>query len=75
MARSFVAELGREHGGSADVAVVASVLALARGLGMEVVSEGVETEAQRQMLIALGCAVGQGWLFGRAAPLGAPDAA
>ena len=49
-------------------AVLGAVLALARSLGMEVLAEGIETEAQRATLLALGCEYGQGYLFGRAAP-------
>jgi EAL domain-containing protein (putative c-di-GMP-specific phosphodiesterase class I) len=33
------------------------------------VAEGIETEAQRQTLLAMGCAVGQGFLFGRPTPM------
>lgn len=32
---------------------------------MEVVAEGIETECQRQALLALGCELGQGYLFAR----------
>jgi EAL domain-containing protein (putative c-di-GMP-specific phosphodiesterase class I) len=44
---------------------VAAILSLSRGLGMDVVAEGVETEEQRAQLQALGCRYGQGFLFSR----------
>lgn len=50
------------------VAVVRSTVALAKELGLTVVAEGVETDAQRQALIALGCRSGQGHLFSPAVP-------
>jgi EAL domain-containing protein (putative c-di-GMP-specific phosphodiesterase class I) len=65
--RSFIASL--EPGGTAaNTAIVRAVLALAKTLGLEVVAEGVETEAQRQCLIELGCEYGQGFLFAAAEP-------
>ncbi|MFO1014289.1 MAG: bifunctional diguanylate cyclase/phosphodiesterase [Caulobacteraceae bacterium] len=45
--------------------IVASVAKLAESLGMSVVAEGVETEAQRRILIATGCNYLQGFHFGR----------
>jgi EAL domain-containing protein (putative c-di-GMP-specific phosphodiesterase class I) len=45
--------------------IVASVSRLAASLGMKVVAEGVETEDQRQILIAAGCGSLQGYLFGK----------
>ncbi|MGH8890532.1 MAG: EAL domain-containing protein [Acidothermaceae bacterium] len=60
--RSFVAGLGSDGG---DTAIVTSVVQLAAALGTEVVAEGVETAAQRDLLISLGCSHGQGWLFGK----------
>ena len=65
--RSFVADLRTgDMGGSA--AVVRAVLALATTLGMEVVAEGIETTAQRDQLIELGCTFGQGFLFSQPRP-------
>jgi diguanylate cyclase (GGDEF)-like protein len=50
-------------------AVIASVLALARGLDIAVTAEGVETERQFQMLRNSGVECAQGYLFGRPQPL------
>ncbi|NBB34706.1 MULTISPECIES: EAL domain-containing protein [Pseudomonas] len=52
-------------------AVISSTLALGDALGMSVVIEGVETEQQRQQLLALGCTQAQGYLFAR--PMSGPD--
>jgi len=49
--------------------IVHSSIELAHALNMDVVAEGVETEAERSALGALGCDYGQGWLFGRPASL------
>ena len=53
-----------------DVAVCQAVSAIARSLGLALVAEGVESEAQRQFLLQLGVPVGQGFLF---APGLSPD--
>ena len=53
-----------------DREICATVNALARALGLEVVAEGVETEAQWQLLVKMGCQRFQGWLF---APALAPE--
>jgi diguanylate cyclase (GGDEF)-like protein/PAS domain S-box-containing protein len=58
--RSFVAAM--EHDGRAGE-LVASVVRLARGLGLEVVAEGVEHADQLAALRALGCDAAQGFLF------------
>ena len=68
--RSFVVGLGEA---SADAALAAGVLPLARALGIEVVAEGIETEGQLAHLFALGYRRGQGYMLAR--PVAAPDAA
>ena len=60
--RSFVQRLEAEEGGK----IVETVLALAKSLGLRVIAEGVETLGQRQLLLDLGCDVGQGFLCARA---------
>ena len=45
------------------VAVAKTVISLAEGLNLEVVAEGVETEAQREFLASLGCEMAQGYLI------------
>jgi diguanylate cyclase len=60
--RSFVLDLET----SADArAVVDAVVKLAQALGLKVVAEGVETEAQHQILRSFGCHELQGYLFAR----------
>lgn len=51
-----------------DRAIVRAILSLGRSLGIEVIAEGVENEAQRKLLAAEGCSHYQGYLFGRPAP-------
>lgn len=64
--RSFVAGLAVNE---QDRAIVRAVLGLARGLGLPVVAEGVETELQLHMLRTEGCEQMQGWLIGRPASI------
>ena len=49
--------------------IVAAVCNIARSLALEVVAEGIETEEQRQLLIAAGCTGLQGYYLGRPMPL------
>jgi diguanylate cyclase (GGDEF)-like protein/PAS domain S-box-containing protein len=63
--RSFVAGLGEDL---EDTAIVGMVVELAHTLGMEVVAEGVETEAQARLLGEMGCDLGQGYRFSRPLP-------
>ncbi len=58
--RSFISDLGAE---SSSAAVVKAILALAASLEVEVIGEGIETPLQRDTLIAMGCLIGQGFLF------------
>ena len=50
-------------GKPSDVAICQAVAAIAQSLGLGVVAEGVETEAQRDFLLRLGVNIGQGFLF------------
>jgi PAS domain S-box-containing protein len=48
--------------------IVAAVIGLGHSLGLTTVAEGVETDEQANILVWLGCDLGQGWLYGRPAP-------
>lgn len=60
--QSFVREVTTSL---ASAAIVESTIGLAKGLGLEVIAEGVETAAQRDWLTDHGCLHFQGYLFGR----------
>jgi EAL domain-containing protein (putative c-di-GMP-specific phosphodiesterase class I) len=76
--QSFVRDLGRQ---GSDRAIVTAIVAMAKGLNLRVIAEGVETEAQRQFLAETGCDVIQGFLISPAVTpeellpmLGTPEA-
>ncbi|MDX5411414.1 MAG: EAL domain-containing protein [Thauera sp.] len=69
--RSFVEGVPADHD---DTAIVATILAMARNLGLEVIAEGVETEDQLRHLTAAHCDEYQGYLLGRPEPADAIDA-
>ena len=60
--RSFVVGVENPHD---EAPIVAAMIAMAHALKLEVVAEGVETEAQRAFLARHGCDMAQGYLFGR----------
>ncbi|HEV3128492.1 MAG TPA: bifunctional diguanylate cyclase/phosphodiesterase [Solirubrobacteraceae bacterium] len=63
--RSFIAGLGTDRG---DTAIVAAVINMARALGISVIAEGVENEAQAGALRTLGCHYAQGFHYSPAVP-------
>jgi diguanylate cyclase (GGDEF)-like protein/PAS domain S-box-containing protein len=60
--QSFVRDLGNDDN---DLAIVRTIIALGRNLGLDVVAEGVEQATQAEHLRREGCLVAQGYLFGR----------
>jgi diguanylate cyclase (GGDEF)-like protein/PAS domain S-box-containing protein len=68
--QSFTRDLGENN---ASGAIVDSIIGLSNGLGLQVIAEGVETEAQRDWLVEHGCRHFQGYLFGRPGPLPAEN--
>ena len=60
--RSFVAGLNDD---ADNLAIVRTIIALGKALKLDVVAEGVETEAQLEFLRAMGCDRAQGFLLGR----------
>ncbi|MDY6995617.1 MAG: EAL domain-containing protein [Actinomycetota bacterium] len=60
--KGFVRELGNDPG---DLAIVRAIIALAEAFGLELVAEGVETEAAALTLLRHGCHRAQGFLLSR----------
>ncbi|RSZ58207.1 EAL domain-containing protein [Massilia atriviolacea] len=63
--RSFTRNLAPE---SSDMALSEAIIVMAHKLGLRVIAEGVETDRQRELLLAAGCDYGQGYLFARPVP-------
>ena len=60
--RSFITDL---PGSDDDRVLVGAIVQLAHALGVRVVAEGVETDAQREFLVSIGCGILQGYLLSR----------
>jgi len=60
--RSFVRDILTDP---EDMAIASAIVSLGRTLGLTVVAEGVESEAQLQALLPLGCDEGQGYYFAK----------
>jgi EAL domain-containing protein (putative c-di-GMP-specific phosphodiesterase class I) len=65
--QSFVHNIGIK---ATDAVIVQTIIGMANNLGMEVIAEGVETEAQRIFLEQHDCQVCQGYLFSKPLPIG-----
>jgi diguanylate cyclase (GGDEF)-like protein len=63
--RTFVTNI---HRNQESAAIIRAVTTLAGALSVPVCVEGIESEAAYEAVLALGCAVGQGWYFGKAMP-------
>lgn len=63
--RSFVTDIARRP---RDRDVAAAIVSLGQHLGMTVTAEGIEEREQADVLAALGCTIGQGFLYGAAVP-------
>ena len=66
--RSFVADIPNDED---DMAITSAIISLAQKLGLAVIAEGVETEAQAAFLLECGCTDIQGYLFSRPLPAAA----
>lgn len=60
--RSFVRDIEKNRN---DLAIVETIIAMAKALNLKVVAEGVETQAQNELLIARQCNIMQGFYYGR----------
>ena len=69
--RSFIADVDSSR---ASRALVSALTTMALTLGLRVVAEGIETAEQLALLQAMGCPLGQGYLFSRAVPIGEAEA-
>ncbi len=69
--RQFISGITRSE---REKAVVAAMIGMARQLGLEPVAEGIESPTVAATLVEMGCALGQGFLFGRPMPMEAAEA-
>ncbi|MGF0537110.1 putative bifunctional diguanylate cyclase/phosphodiesterase [Agrobacterium sp. ES01] len=60
--RAFVSSISKDR---ASEHIVKAIITMCEGLELQVVAEGIETEAEAKMLRALGCGMGQGYYFGK----------
>jgi EAL domain-containing protein (putative c-di-GMP-specific phosphodiesterase class I) len=63
--KSFVERIGRAE----TLAVLGSIVQLAKTLNLSIVAEGIETQEQLERIRLLGIALGQGYVFGKPVPL------
>jgi diguanylate cyclase (GGDEF)-like protein/PAS domain S-box-containing protein len=64
--KSFVHNIDTK---SSDATIIQTIIGMAHNLNIEVIAEGVETEAQHEFLAGAGCWLYQGYLFGRPVPI------
>ena len=64
--QSFVRDIAAD---SSDKAIVQTIIAMAHGLHLDVIAEGVETAEQQQSLLDMGCTHFQGYLFSKPVPI------
>jgi diguanylate cyclase (GGDEF)-like protein len=63
--RSFIQEIAA---GSRSAELTRAIVMMGASLGLDVIAEGIEDTAQREILVGFGCAYGQGYLFSRPRP-------
>lgn len=63
--RSFISGIEDQR---YDTALIQAILAMAKGMELHLIAEGIETPGQRQLLRLLGCRYGQGFLFSKPLP-------
>jgi diguanylate cyclase (GGDEF)-like protein/PAS domain S-box-containing protein len=64
--QSFVRDIGEDAN---DTIIVKTIVAMAQSLGLDIIAEGVETQAQKAFLAEIGCHAYQGYLFSAPVPL------
>ncbi len=63
--RSFIMDIPQDED---DMAIVESIIAIAKSLKLDLIAEGVETEEQKEFLLSKGCKKVQGYLYSRPIP-------